>query len=429
SPDVPEAQLSLLRADVLVRKGESAAARQLLEEAAQAGSDASLWIALATHVLRTEGPDKARQTLERLPKNLGDSPALLVTWAQIAAALPAEEGAALLADVETRAGVLPEDQAPQALASLAQLRLASGDADAGERMLRAVTKLLPDDIRSRESLLELLAGRGDVAKVKAAAADVIAVAGPSDARSRAAEATVRIMEARASLQARRQQGEEAPGPNAKELRLLDEARNLLIEAENDRPGWSLVQTLFAEVEGLKNNIPAAIERLQKAVAIGPAPPAVVRRLVALLYATNRLDEAQQAMQALGADGKEGMERINAEIELRAGRLDQAVALAERSVSGDSKDPADLLWLGQLLDRSGKTDRAGTVFAEAVELAPQRADVWLAMFSHSLAVGRRDAAEQALDKAAALMPEPQRQLALGQGLEMLSRIDAAEKSFD
>ena len=429
SPTVPEAQLSLLRADVLVRKGESAAARQLLEEAAQNGADASLWIALATHVLGTEGPDKARLVLERMPKNFGDSPALLVTWAQIAAALPAEEGASLLADVEKRADALPERQAASALSSLAQQRLANGDPDAAERLLREVAKRLPDDIRSRESLLELLASRGDMAKVKAAAADVAAVAGPNDARSRAAEATVRIMEVRGTMQARRQAGEEAPGPNDEERRSLDEARNLLIEAENDRPGWSLVQTLFAEVEGLKNNIPAAIERLQKAIAIGPAPPAVVRRLVALLYATNRLDEAQQAMQSLGAEGQQGTERINAEIELRAGRLEQAVALAERSVAGDAKEPGDLLWLGQLLDRSGKTERAGAVFAEAVEIAPQRADVWLAMFSHSLAVGKRAAAEQALDKAAALIPEPQRQLARGQGMEMLGRIEEAERLFD
>jgi tetratricopeptide (TPR) repeat protein len=429
SPTVPAAQLSLLRADVLERKGESAAARQLLEEAAKAGTDASLWIALATHVLRTEGPDQARQVLDRMPKDGGDSAALLVTWAQIAAALPAEEGAAILTDVEKRAAALPTDQAAQALSSLAQQRLAGGDLDAAERLLRAVAKLLPDDIRSRESLLELLASRGDVAKVKAAAADVVAVAGPSDARSRVAEAMVSIMEVRAALQARRQAGEEAPGPNDAERRALDGARNLLIEAENDRPGWSLVQTLFAEVEGLKNNIPAAIERLQKAVAIGPAPPAVVRRLVALLYATNRLDEAQQAMQSLGAEGQQGTERISAEIELRAGRLEEAVALAERSVAGDSKDAGDLLWLGQLLDRSGKTERAGTVFAEAVEIAPQRADVWLAMFSHSIAVGKRAAAEQALDKAAALLPEPQRQLAQGQGMEMLGRIDEAERLFE
>lgn len=428
SPNVPEAQLALLRADILVRKGEPAAARELLEKAAGAGADASLWTALATHVLRTEGPAQAQKVLGRMP-SLGDSAALLILEAQIAAALPAEEGATQLADIEKRAAALPADQSAQALSAMAQLRLGAGDADGAERLLRAVAKLVPDDIRSRESLLELLAIRGDVDKVKAAAADVISVAGPTSARSRVAEATVRIVQVRSALQARQKTGDEASGPSPEERRLLDEARNLLIEAETDRPGWSLVQTLFAEIEGLRNDIPAAIERLQKAVAIGPAPPAVVRRLVALLYATNRLDEAQAAMQSLGSEGQQGIERINAEIELRAGRLEEAVALAERSVAGDSKDPGDLLWLGQLLDRSGKTDRAGTVFAQAVEATPDRPDVWLALFSHNLALKKQAAAQQALDKAASLMPEPRRQLALGQGMEMLGRLEDAERLFE
>lgn len=429
SPNVPEAQLVLLRADILVRKGEPAAARELLEKAAGAGAEASLWTALATHVLRIEGPVQAREVIKRMPESLGDSGALQILEAQIAAALPAEEGAAQLADIEKRAAALPADQSAQALSALAQLRLGAGDADGAERLLRAVAKLVPDDIRSRESLLELLAIRGDVDKVKAAATDVIAVAGPTSARSRVAEATVKIVQVRSAMQARQKTGDEASGPNAEERRLLDEARNLLIEAETDRPGWSLVQTLFAEIEGLRNDIPAAIERLQKAVAIGPAPPAVVRRLVALLYATNRLDEAQAAMQSLGSEGQQGIERINAEIELRAGRLEEAVALAERSVAGDSKDPGDLLWLGQLLDRSGKTDRAGTVFAQAVEATPDRPDVWLALFSHNLALNKQAAAQQALDKAASLMPEPRRQLALGQGMEMLGRLEDAERLFE
>ena len=50
--------------------------------------------------------------------------------------------------------------------------------------------------------------------------------------------------------------------------------------------------------------------------------------------------------------------------------------AYKIIGADSTNPDDLLWLGQLLDRSGKPDRAGEVLTRAAEAAPERSDVWL-----------------------------------------------------
>ncbi|MFO0423392.1 MAG: tetratricopeptide repeat protein [Planctomycetia bacterium] len=175
-------------------------------------------------------------------------------------------------------------------------------------------------------------------------------------------------------------------------------------------------------------MPAAIDHLQRAVRMGPANPAVVRQLVALLYASNRLDEAQQALARLGPDGLEGFERITAEMEMRSGKFDDAVALAERSVSKDSKNPRDLLWLGQLLSRSGKGDRAADVLQRAVEAAPEQPETWLTLFSHQLASGERKAAENTLDRAADRLGEPARQLVLAQGYELLGRFPDAEREY-
>jgi len=428
SPAVSASQLALLRADILARKGEAEAAVDLLERATQADdAEPPLWSALALLMLRERGVEAARAVLERLPADRRGHPSLLSVRMQVAARAPAEEAAAELADIEKQTASAAPEEASRILSTLAAIRLETGDAVEAERLWRAAAERLPDDLRSRNALLELAMRQGDVEKAKAATADIEKVAGATNARTRVAQAGVRILEVRNAQEPKELQSGKVE-LTADEKRLLEEARNLLIEAENDRPNWHLVHTYAAEIDGLKGDIPAAIDRLQRAVKLGPPSPEVVRQLVALLYASNRTEEARQALDTLGPDGVTGLERLSAEMELRSGRLDEAVAIAERAVNVDSKNGGELLWLGQLLERSGKRERAGELFAKAVELSPERSDAWIALFSHQLATGRRRAAENTLDRAVAALQPPARELLLAQGAEMLGRMEDAERAF-
>jgi cellulose synthase operon protein C len=427
SPEVNATQLALLRADVLVRKGETEAARDLLDDMATREGSPQVWSALSTLVLRMSGPEAATKVIERIPAEFRATAPVLTVRAQVAARLEADN-AEPLAEIEKEAAKLADAEASGVFATLAGVYLVDGDPATAERLWREVAKRRPDDIRPREAVLELLIGQGQIEKARLAAEEVALVAGRTSARARVADAGVRIFEVRDSLRKRQSMNEGTPKLTNEEKLRLDEARNLLIEAENDRPGWSQIQTLFADIDALKGDVPAAIDRLKKAISLGPMNAATVRRLVAMLYTQNRLEEAQEALATLGGEAEDGFDRLSAEMELRAGKFDEAVALAERSVRQNSRNADDLLWLGQLLDRSGKPDRAAETLLRATEVAPERADVWLALFSHQAATGRKQAAERTLEKAADLMPEPQRQLARAQGYEMLARFDEAEKAF-
>jgi len=422
-------QLDLLRADVLSRKGEEPLAVALLRKAIeQPGASPQTWAALAMLLQRTEGDAAVRSLFDRMPADVAATPGILLMEAQIAATKPRDEAEPVLADVEKRAGALADNDASQTLSTLAAIWLGYGDRDTGERLLREAATLRPDDIRVRTAILDLAMGAGDIAKATTAADELAAVAGETNARAKVARAGVKILEVRLA-----QASKEATGGRIElsedERQMLEYARGLLIQAENDRPGWNTVQRYQAEVDGLLGDIPSAIERLQKAVRMGPASPDIVRQLVALLYATNRLDEARQALDSLGVDDLAGFERLSAEMELRSGKLEEAVALAERSVSRDSENVGELMWLGQLLERSGKTERAGEIFGRAVEVDPKRADAWLSLFAHQLTTGRRRAAENTLDRAVGQLGEPQRQLVQAQGSEMLGRIDDAARAFE
>ena len=134
-----------------------------------------------------------------------------------------------------------------------------------------------------------------------------------------------------------------------------------------------------------------------------------------------------ALASLGPDTA-GLERLSAEVEMRAGKLEEAVALAERTVAADSTNADELLWLGQLLERSGKRGQAAEIVERAVAAAPKRPETWLTLCSLQLAEGKRKAAEQTLDRAADKLTGPQRGLTLAQGSEMLGRLDDAERSY-
>ena len=427
APEVNAGQLTLLRADVLVRKGEAEAARELLDDMAAREGSPQVWAALSTLVLRMSGAEAASEVISRIPAEFASTSPVLTVRAQVASRLEASNEEPLAA-IEKEAAKLPDAESAGVYTTLAGVYLADGDAATAERLWREVARLRPDDIRPREAVLELLIGQGQIEKARAAAEEVALVAGQTSARARVADAGVRIFEVRESLKKRQPGSDEPQVLSTEERSKLDEARNLLIEAENDRSGWSQIQTLFADIDAIKGDVPSAINRLKKAISLGPMNASTVRRLVALLYTQNRLDEAQAALATLGVEAEEGFERLSAEMEVRAGKFDEAVSLAERSVRRNSNNPDDLLWLGQLLDRSGKPERAAETLLRATEVAPTRPDVWLALFSHQVATGRKQAAERTLEKAAELMPEPQRQLALAQGYEMLARLDDAERAF-
>jgi Tfp pilus assembly protein PilF len=429
NPRVPATQLALLRAEALSQRGETKAARDLLAPIAEKSIEPAVWAAVVQLALRSEGSAAAAKALARVPAAIRDSSALLLVEAQLAVRQPREEAKKVLAAIEARAAGLPLVEKIKIVEALASLQIAIGEAADGERLWRVAASLQPKEPRPLEALLELAMSSRNLEKARAAMTDLAGITGPASARTKVAEATVKILEARELLAKAAEDGDRQPGDIPDDVReLLEDARGRLIEAEAERPGWVQLQILSAEVETLRGERAAAIERLKRAVASGPANPGVIRRLVAMLYAANRLDEAQQAMAKLGDAGATGLERISAEAELRAGKLDEAVALAEQSVSGDTQNHDDLLWLGQLLARSGRLERAGQILERAAEVAPDQPEVWLALFSFRAGTSNPSGAERAITKAAALMPEPRRHLALAQGYEMLGRTADAERSL-
>jgi cellulose synthase operon protein C len=436
SPVVSDAQLALLRSDLLVRQGQSAAAFEILRKCVDANlSNPQPLAALVLLTLREKGPVAAQDVLDKASAEIANDPMLLTVRAQVAARAPAEESAAALSQLEEKALDLPSEPKFRLFSTIASIHRGMGEPKQAERLWRAALKERPDDLVIRNALFELACEQGDVEQARAGAEQINRLSGPTSPQGRVANATALVLGVRVSLA--KKAAATAPstdslddsGLSAEENEQLSAAQNLLIEAENDRPGWAQIQQLFAEIAALRGDLPTAIERLQQATRLGPANPAVIRQLVSLLYASNRLEETQQTLAMIGPDGLNGLERISAEIDLKTGQFDNAVALAERSLAGNQKNSAsDLVWFGQLLARAGKIDRAGRVLQDAVDADPQRPEGWMALLLIQNAAGQQQAAELTLEKGGRALPPPQRQMFVAQGHEMFGRIDEAERSF-
>lgn len=435
SEQISDEQIAILRADLLVRKGEPKEAIELLGKALKANPNSvALRSSLATLELRQNGPVAARGIVDKAPQPVRENPGFMLVEAQVASR--AGEGgdeaptAALerLKAIEERAVNLEnKDEAARVLSGLASLCYGLRQRSESERLWAKAVEMRPDDLRLRLVLLDMAREESDVEKVRAAAGEIAKLAGPTSAIGRFAEASSRVLDARKSLQRKADPSSEVVGEMGKAERAnLREARNLLIEAENERPGWADIQQLFAELDGLEGDIPSSIERLQKSVRLGAGNPAVVRQLVTLLYASNRFDEAQEVLGTLGPDGLGGFEKISAEIQLRGGKVDEAVAIADRAVKDESTNASELLWLGQLLSRSGKSERAEEVLERAVRAAGDRPETWLSLIGHQISTGRRKIAERTLDRAGDALEGLERQLVLSQASEMLGRPDDAER---
>lgn len=432
SEAITDEQIAILRADLLVRKGETKDAMELLAKAAASNpSSVPLRSALVTLELRQNGAEAAQAAIDAASDAIRKDPAFMIVEAQVASRrADAKDTAGQLSKIEARAAKLDNpDDASRVLSGIASFYYSIGQRSDSERVWEEVLKLRPDDLRIRMAVLDMARDENNVAKAKAAAMEIAKLAGPTSAQGRFAEATARVLDVRVSQRNKLTKDDVQAVLSREERANLQEARNLLIEAENERPGWVEIQQLFSEIDGLEGDVPSSIERLQKAVRLGPGNPAVVRQLVALLYASNRFDEAQQVLSLLGPDGLSGFERISAEMELRSGKVDEAVAIAERSVAADSKNAGELLWLGQLLSRSRKGDRAEEVLSRAVEAAPDRPETWLSLMAHQIGNGRTKAAERTLAKGGEAIAGTDSALFLSQGSEMLGRLDDAGRFLE
>ena len=429
--DLPEDQKTLAMAEALYRRGMRQEATDSLEAALEKfPNEQRLAIGLGSLWLDAQDLERVRDVLARFPNTSGETVERLILEVQLAEAENTAESFQKLRSIEERAGQLPSDAARRVLAQLASTYLGAGQRRDVERIWSILLRDTPDDLRLLLALFELVREDKNLEQSMRYAEEIGNVAGPSSPQTRFAEAAVLLLQVAASQRERREASPDSEVVQLaeEELEKLAEARNLMIEAENDRPGWFQTQRLFAEIDRLRGNTPAAVERLRKAISLGASNPALTRQLAGLLYADDRLEEARDTIATLGGEETIGLERLKAESAAREGNYEESVEIAEKTVSKESTRSEELMWLGKLYNRAGKGDLAEDTFERALTAAPQKFEIWLALASQQALSGKKGLALKTVGRAAEVLPSPRKELLAAQVNELLGDKDGAEASY-
>ncbi len=410
-PDLDPVEASLLQADLMLKRGETAQARQFLAEAEKKHPDnARLHSGLAA-LAASDDPQQALALLQPA-KPSADTVELRLARANVAMRLGAERGAALLLQIEKDAGDLPQEQQIRLFQGLGSVWYQLRNRDHTRRLWEKVAAARPTDLQIRMMLFESAREVGDEAGMLAAVRQIEKAAGTQTAEWRYCEA------ARLVWQVRHRQADQI---------LLVKAARYAKQAAAMRPRWHSLACLEAEIAVLEERLDEAIEDFRRAAEISTLSQAHLGQYVRLLYVRGRYDEARELINRSGRVGaSQSLRMLDSELEMRSGRVDESLELAA-SVR-DSKNPIDQLWYGQFLARAGKNDEAEAAFRRAIGLGPNIPELWLALIGQLNTDGKREQAQEIVRTAQTYVAEDRAPLLLAQGYELLGDQFRAEQNY-
>lgn len=410
-------EVPVLRAELYLAQDQADRAQSVLQQAREkASGQVELWVAEAT-LARSQGDvERALELLDQAEVHVDADVALLVARAQAwvdrggAEAIKAIDSMAK--DLEDRTG---DDWARLANAlAFAYFRLE--ERDRAEQLWRQVAERRSDDIEARMILFDLALMAEDAEEMRSLQEELRRIEGDDGSWWRFTEAIRLLAQARG--------GKDPQGA-------LRVARGRLDEVARRRPNWARVPLLQAEVAELEGEPGRAIEKYQQAQRLGDRQPRVAQRLAQLLFERGRFDEADAAIRVLVRDEQtftDDMKQLAAEVSLGAADPQRALTLAQEAVSADSADVRDQLWLGRMLWAAEQTAEAESAFRNALEMAPEEPEPYVAL---TLLLARTDRLEEAravLREAGAKLPKEKATLALARCYEAVGQPEQAEQRY-
>jgi tetratricopeptide (TPR) repeat protein len=308
--------------------------------------------------------------------------------------------------------------------------LAVGDREGAEKYFGRVADANPDDIRIRFSLLEIARDTGDDAVLSRVQNDIARIMGKESAEARFVEAARAVALVRKSIKDRTV-SHTSPPPDAAEKQSLAAARKLLEQVSQVRPGWYEVSRVQGDLELLDGNIDNAISQYQLALKNGPPNPVTERALIHLLAQRHRTDELNELLDKLDNNQQLAsldVKTFKVEKLVNEKKFDEAIKMAENQVPLTSTDPYNQMWIANLYEKGGQSDKAEARFRRAVETGSELPETWLMLIDHLVNNKKAEQASKVLDEARKKLPEDRVNQVLGPGFEAMGRSVEAEEYY-
>jgi cellulose synthase operon protein C len=430
TPD--ETNLTLLRAECLFGQGKSAETEKLLTAARdQHPEKTELWSALVSLAGRRQQWDRASELLDEAEKKFGDRVFIRLARGQFLLTRHGKNAAADLAKLGAESSKFSAEDRLQLHRELAMYLWEIGDLDHAKQLAAQACEADRTNLNVRLLLFELTFLSKDASLMEKVLAEIQAFQ-KEGALWHYGEAVRLAVLAETEPDAARQ---------ADGFRLAIEH---LSKAREQRPGWSRIPLLAAQLYDHLGKIDPAIENYCQAIEAGETGEATVHRAFVLLYKRQRYAEADAMLRRLEqrqAVFFTKLGRLASDVSMRLENFDRAVEIS-RQAADQSQDWADHLWLGELQGLLGRRALADQLpeqarmfflageksLRRAVELGPNTPETWVGLVRFLASTGSQAAAQSLMDEAIKKIPADKAALALGPCYEALGKLDEATKQY-
>ena len=213
---------------------------------------------------------------------------------------------------------------------------------------------------------------------------------------------------------------------------LREALSAQERLANLRPEWSETYALRGMLEQERGHREQAVVAYERAIELGEPRLYVFERLITLLEALNRGNDAEKYVSRLQLEmpRSQQLTELASKQHLRQFRPDYAITTARLAVEDRPDDASAHAWLGRMLLLGNSTGESEKEFSKALELAPHDVSSWHGLFSFYVRIGAKDKARVVLNNLAekAQLGEADRLFVLGQGYELLGDVETAVRFY-
>ncbi|HZZ26864.1 MAG TPA: tetratricopeptide repeat protein [Pirellulales bacterium] len=430
-----EPAASLEEVSILTRKEETEKAHQIIQDLLQRYPSNTSVVGMAIGLaLQQRQPAEALRIIDAAPEEMRQEPRIFVDRMDAMFIVGGTRDAlkAGLASIAADIEKLPQDKRLKLYPNLGQAYIRVGDFPAAKKLWEQAAQLDPHNPQVQLSRFELAQDMGELATMKQIQEWFEKEDADDPAQIKLLQAAVMISSVIQEL------NEKANGSlqagvvldNAQKRTLL-QARDLLQQVNNLRPGWAEQPKWVAQIDALENKTDDAIEHLHQMLELGQPNSAMVKQLVKLLYQRHRNDEALQLLETYGTlvTGDAEMDRIQAMLDYDAGRYKEALDRLQGQFSKDSTNAGEHLLHGELLASVGKLDESEAELRRAIELNPDWSDPWVKLIQLKATMQKKpEEALQILHEAQIKLPADQSALVLAQGYEFLNDPTQAEQSY-
>ena len=413
---------AILRAELLVARGDQAGARDELGKAkSRFPKSVEIRIAQAGLAGFQGRVEEALGLLDQAKKELGDRVELRLEHARLLASKKGPQVLKVLMDLSQDVEKFSKVDQKKLLNGLALELVRQQDLDGASRLWARLAAQDPANIDLRLKLLDLALQSANKDDIEKNIKQIEEIEGNEGLLGRYCQVRYLIWQAQRA------------GDKDTRRAIQAKARGLLEDLVSRRGDWSVIPLASAELaeqelaqsdlkgDELRAKEEGVINYYLQAIKLGQRRAAVVRRTVQLLFETKQGDRALELLSNIPMESQlagEGRQAARFAVENRD--FEHALQITRKAVEANPGDFKERIWLVQILLASERQDEAEKELREAVNLAPDDPDRWVTLVTFLILSKQMGNAEGTIKEAEAKLPPSKAPLALAQCCEKMGR---------